>query len=117
VLLNEEDQTQRCTPDLTSTLPETAQLAVTAQHSLAANSSHNMKGCLSEYTNYTIVVNQLGKDSEEYAEVSTSGNDDDGGDSAASIADMDEALSALEQARMLVKSAAGKVSQLYHALL
>jgi len=49
--------------------------------------------------------------------VSTSGNDDDGGDSAASIADMDEALSALEQARMLVKSAAGKVSQLYHALL
>ncbi len=59
MLLNEEDQTQRCTPDLTSTLPETAQLAVTAQHSLAANSSHNMKGCLSEYTNYTIVVNQL----------------------------------------------------------
>ena len=30
---------------------------------------------------------------------------------------MDEALSALEQARMLVKSAAGKVSQWHHALL
>ena len=30
---------------------------------------------------------------------------------------MDEALSALEQSRMLVKSAAGKVSQLHLALL
>ena len=30
---------------------------------------------------------------------------------------MDEALSALEQARMLVKSAAGKVSQRHFALL
>ncbi|KAL0049069.1 hypothetical protein WJX82_005500 [Trebouxia sp. C0006] len=50
-----------------------------------------------------------GNDLEEDAEVSTSGNDDEDGDSAASIADMDEALSALEQARILVKSAAGKV--------
>jgi len=49
--------------------------------------------------------------------VSTSGNDDEDGDSAASIADMDEALSALEQARILVKSAAGKVSQQYLAWL
>ncbi|KAA6423340.1 MAG: hypothetical protein FRX49_06792 [Trebouxia sp. A1-2] len=51
-----------------------------------------------------------GKNLEEDAEASTSGNDDDDdGDSAASIADMDEALTALEQARMLVRSAAGKV--------
>lgn len=49
--------------------------------------------------------------------MSTSGNDDEDGDSAASIADMDEALSALEQARILVKSAAGKVSQQYLAWL
>lgn len=58
-----------------------------------------------------------GKNLEEDAEASTSGNDDDDdGDSAASIADMDEALTALEQARMLVRSAAGKVSQPCHAL-
>ncbi|KAL0026315.1 hypothetical protein WJX77_010508 [Trebouxia sp. C0004] len=50
-----------------------------------------------------------GKNSEEDAEASIPGNDDDDGHSAASIASMDEALSALEQARMLVKSAAGKV--------
>lgn len=51
---------------------------------------------------------------DDASEASTSGQDD--GDAAASIASMDEALTALEEAHMLVKTAESKVGSAHTSM-